>query len=182
MKKVYILLADGFEIMETFAPHDILTRCGLDVKTVSISSDKNVKSAHGVAVTSDLFIENSDLSDGELLILPGGYPGYENLGNSKEVGKVLIDYYNKGKWVGAICGAPTVLYKNNIAADKKITCHSGVKDKIGNYNYIGGATVIDGNLITGDGAGHSLDFGFLLASALVDDDTIDKVKKSIEIK
>ena len=32
--KTYVFLADGFEILETFAPVDVLKRCGAEVVTV----------------------------------------------------------------------------------------------------------------------------------------------------
>ena len=182
MKKVYLLLADGFEDIEAMTPVDVLRRCGADIKTVSISDKREVTSSHHVEVKADLTQKNSDINDGDMIILPGGFPGYENLGNSKEVGSIVKKYYDDKKYVGAICGAPTVLAKNSIAKDKKLTCHTGVKDKMAGYNYVGGDTVIDGNLITGVGAGHSLDFALLLASILVDNDTLNKVKKGMEIR
>jgi len=182
MKKVYMLLAEGFETIEALAPYDILKRCEIDIKTVSITNDTKVVSSQGVTVIADMTLNNSLLEDGEMLILPGGAPGYVNLGESEAVENVLKKYYNENKYVAAICGAPTVLVKNNIAADRKLTCHSGVVTKMGNYNYIGGNTVIDQNLITANGAGSSLEFGFLLASLLVDENTVDTVKKGMEIK
>ena len=182
MKKVYILLAQGFETIEALAPFDILKRCQVDVKTVSITDDPKVTSSLGVTVIADLTMNNSDLEDGDMLILPGGAPGYINLGESQNVGNILKKYYHENKYVGVICGAPTVLVTNNIANDRKLTCHSGVVSKMGSYNYVGGNTVIDENLITANGAGSSLEFGFLLASLLVDEDTVNLVKKGMELE
>jgi len=181
MKKAYILLAEGFEILEAFAPHDILTRCGVEVKTVSISGDKKVKSSHGIEVTADGILSEGGADDGDLLILPGGYPGYENLGNSEAAGSILKSYYNSGKWVGVICGAPTVLVKNGLAADRKLTCHAGVRDRMGNYHVTGNPTERDGNLITADGAGHAPDFGFLLAEILTDPEAVKKARQGMQI-
>jgi len=181
MKKAYILLAEGFEIIEAFAPHDILTRCGVTVKTVAIGEGKSVASSHGVAVTADLPLAETDLGDGDLLILPGGYPGYARLGESKAVGDVLKAYYNGGKLVGVICGAPTVLVKNGLAADRKLTCHSGVRDQMGAYQVTGNIVEKDGNLITGVGAGRALEFGFLLAETLTDAETVKKAKQGMQI-
>ncbi|MGF6905881.1 DJ-1 family glyoxalase III [Fusobacterium sp. PH5-44] len=182
MKKVYLLLAEGFETIEALAPLDILRRCDVDIKTVSITDNINVTSSQGVTVNADIILNDSLLDDGHMLILPGGAPGYVNLGDSKQVGTILKNYYHSGKYVAAICGAPTVLVKNAVAIDKKLTCHSGVVSKIGNHNYIGGDTVIDDNLITANGAGSSLKFGFLLAELLVEKEKVAAVKKGMEIK
>ena len=70
MKKVYVLLAEGFELIEALTPVDVLRRCGADVKTVSISEDSFVTSAQKVTVKSDLLLNESNLHDGDMLILP----------------------------------------------------------------------------------------------------------------
>lgn len=54
MKGVFIFLAEGFEEIEALATVDILRRGGINARTVSINTDKEVKGAHGVPVTADL--------------------------------------------------------------------------------------------------------------------------------
>ena len=41
--KTYVFLADGFEILETFAPVDVLKRFGAEVVTVSTEKDLLVR-------------------------------------------------------------------------------------------------------------------------------------------
>lgn len=72
MKKVYVFLADGFEDVEALIPVDVWRRGGLDVTTVSIMGDYTVESAHGVRMMADTLIEDVDVSDADLLFLPGG--------------------------------------------------------------------------------------------------------------
>ncbi len=179
--KAYLLLADGFEIIEALAPVDVLRRANVDTRTVSITGSHKVTSSHNVEVKADLVSDETDMSDGDMLILPGGYPGYVNLGKSALVGEVAGQYYGSGKYLAAICGAPTVLAKNGIARGKKITCHSSVVGEMSDYNYVGGDIVIDGNLITGIGAGHSVMFGLALAGVLTDSSTVKKLKKGMEL-
>lgn len=180
-KKVYVLLAEGFELIEAMTPVDVLRRGGAEVITVSISNSKEVLSSQKVVVKTDTTIFERDLTDGDMLVLPGGYPGYINLGDSKEVGTILKYYYENNKFVGAICGAPTVLVKNGVFLGKNITCHSSVAEEMKGYNYSNDKTQTDSNLITGMGAGLSLDFAFALAEKLLDDETILKVKKGMEL-
>ena len=52
--KTYIFLADGFEILETFAPIDILKRCGAEVVTVSTEKDLFVASSQKNIVKADM--------------------------------------------------------------------------------------------------------------------------------
>ena len=116
-----------------------------------------------------------------MLVLPGGYPGYVNLGNSNEVVELVKFYVNNGKFVGAICGAPSILGNHDIAPGKKVTCHTSIKNLMKNYQYEEKNIVRDDKIITGMGAGHSVAFAFKLAEALLDSDTISKIKTGMEL-
>lgn len=178
----FVLLANGFEDIEAIAPIDILRRGGINVKTVSITESSEVESSHGIKVKADTTIDNADFENGNALILPGGYPGYKNLGESAKVGKVLKDFYQSERIVGAICAAPTVLAANGVAEGATVTCHScAVETMEPRYNYVGGDVVCDRNLITAVGAGLSIDFGLELLAALTNEATVEKVKKGMEL-
>ncbi len=183
MKKVYVLLADGFETIEALTPVDILHRCGIDVCTVAIGNSKTVKSSHKVTVNADLLLDEADVTDGDAIILPGGFPGYVNLADSVEVGNLVKYYYENGRIVAAICGGPTVLKRYEIATGKKITCHSSVQAEMeSDYEYVGGNVCKDGNLITGKGAGLSLEFAIAIAKRLVDESTMKKLFNGLQIQ
>lgn len=79
MAKVYVFLADGFEDVEALIPIDVWRRGGMDVTTVSIMGDPVVETAHGVRIIADTLFEDIDVSDADLLFLPGGMPGAQNL-------------------------------------------------------------------------------------------------------
>lgn len=189
MSKAYLLLADGFETIEALTPIDVLRRCGIEVITVSINNTNKVISSHKIMVESDIFLKENNIDsvlDGDMIILPGGYPGYINLQNSKEVSSIIKDYYKNNKYIAAICGGPTVIAKNNIAKGCNITCHTSVRDEMSDYiidkeydKYQG--VIIDGKIITGIGAGHSLDFSLAIAEILSDRATVESVMKKMEI-
>lgn len=181
MKKVYVLLADGFELIEALTPVDVLRRGGTDVKTVSITSEKDVMSAQKVLVKADTTLKETDIKDGDMIVLPGGYPGYVNLGNSNEAVEAVRFYADNDKFIGAICGAPSILATHNIASGKKVTCHTSLKGVMKNYQYEEKNIVKDEKLITGMGAGYSLDFAFKLAEVLLDSDTISQIKTGMEL-
>lgn len=50
MKKVAVLLANGFEEIEALASVDILRRAEFEVDTVSMNDDLEVESARGVKI------------------------------------------------------------------------------------------------------------------------------------
>ena len=183
MKKAYILLAEGFELIEALAPYDVFCRGGINVKTVSINNKPQVSASNKVKVEVDFLIsEVTDFDNVDLIYLPGGYPGYENLGNDPQVGAIVKKHYESGKLLAAICGAPTVLLKNGIGLGKNVTAHSSCKTEISlYYNYTGNAITRDGNLITSIGAGHSIDFAIAIAQILEGDEAVLKIKKGMEL-
>ena len=87
MAKVYEFLANGFEEVEGLAPVDILRRGGVDIKTVSVTGTPWVETSHGITLKADLTIEEADLSDADMLLLPGGLPGATNLHDHEGVRK-----------------------------------------------------------------------------------------------
>lgn len=179
--KAYILLADGFETIEALTPLDILRRCGIDIKTVSITDSMEVISSHGLKVMADTLL-STGVSDGEMLILPGGFPGYVNLRENQKVLSLVRGYCEAGKYVAAICGAPTVLKEAGVARGKKITCHSSVLDEVkGDYCCTCADVECDGNIVTGKGAGLSLPFALRLAEILAPASVVEKVKQGLQL-
>lgn len=182
MKRVYILLADGFEAMEAIAPIDVMNRAGVVVVRVAVGGSLSVTSSHNlVTLRCDLLLEQVDFSDGDALILPGGNPGYINLRSSECVCRVVGDYYASGRIVAAICGAPTVLAAAGIAHGCKVTCHSSVISEMSAYEYVGGAVVEDGNLITSAGAGLSVEFALAVAQRLVSSEVLHGTRRGMEV-
>ena len=109
MKKAAVLLADGFEEIEALTAVDLLRRARIYVDTISISDDYMVNGSHGINVqTEDLFGE-VDFGEFDMLVLPGGMPGTANLDAHDGVRRVVREFCEKGKYVGAICAAPSIL-------------------------------------------------------------------------
>lgn len=181
MKKVYVILADGFEVIEALTPVDVLKRCGLMVETISISGSIDVASSQGIVVKADRMFQDVTLEDGELLILPGGYPGYENIGKHQGVLDLARSYMEKDKYVGAICGAPLALSQVGLLKGRRVTSHFTVKDDLEAGQWIDERVVIDGRLITSTGAGRSLDFALVLGELLTSVDEVEKVKKGMTL-
>ncbi len=182
MKRAYILLADGFECVEALAPIDVMFRAGVDLRRIAIGGKLDVASSHNlVSLKCHTTIEKANLSDGCAIILPGGNPGYINLRESEAVCRAVREYYNSGRLVAAICGAPTVLAAADIAKDRAITCHSSVIGQMGDYKYVGSNVVEDGNLITSSGAGHAIEFAIAVAARIVDSETLSRTRQGMEL-
>lgn len=126
MTRNFLFLAHGFEEIEALTAVDVLRRAGLDIKTVSISNSKHVTGAHGIGVSADLLIDETDFADAEFLILPGGMPGATNLYECERLRKLLLDHWDKGGKIAAICAAPAVVLSPlGLLNGKEATCYPG---------------------------------------------------------
>lgn len=182
MRKAYILLADGFECVEALAPIDVMHRAGIDLKRVAVGHRLDVISSHGLmTLRCDMLLGDALLEDGDVLILPGGNPGYINLRESEDVLRVVRNYFDRGALVAAICGAPTVLAAAGVARGRRVTCHTSVISDMGDYLYEGGRVVEDSNLITAAGAGISIDFALAIAARIVSAETLSRIRQGMEV-
>lgn len=181
MKKVYVFLAQGFELIEAMTPVDVLRRCGAEVQTVSVGEDLWLESSNGVLIKADIYLEEVDFGSADLLVLPGGYPGYVNLRESKFLAFQIGEYLKEEKKIAAICGAPTFFSYNHLLEGYRLTAHSSTKEDFQAFHYTAKAIERDRNLVTAIGAGHSLDFSFELAKELFSEEVIERVKGGMEL-
>lgn len=175
MAKVFELLAEGFEEIEALMPVDVLRRGGVDVLTVSISSERAVKGAHGVVVEADFVFDEADFESADMLLLPGGMPGAANLDAHTGVRKLLTDHANKGKRIGAICAAPMVLGRLGLLKGRDATCYPGFEKYLEGANATGELYVIDGNIITGKGPAAAFNYSLAILSLLCGDQVAEQV-------
>ena len=176
---VYLFLADGFEIIEAMAPLDMLTRAGIDVKTVGVTGEL-VKASCGVEVKADITIDSFDFYDVEGIILPGGMPGTLNLENSTAVQKAVDNAENIGALICAICAAPSILGHKGLLNGKEATCFPGFEEALEGAELSESYVVRDGNIITARGAGVCIEFGLEIVKAIKGKETALAIKKSIQ--
>lgn len=177
---IYLFLAEGFEETEAIAPLDVLRRCSVDVKTVGIGGT-SITSSHHVSVVPDLTEEEVLLDETfEGLILPGGMPGTLNLEASPVVQAALDYAADHQKLIGAICAAPSILGHKQLLAGKKATCFPGFEKDLLGAEVTGESVVLDGHIITANGAGSALPFGRALAAYLVGSEKAASVLESMQ--
>lgn len=176
---VVFLFAEGFEELEAIAPADMLSRCGKDVKFVSVTENKAVKGAHGFTYLCDMTFEELNKEDIEMLVLPGGGLGVENLDAFEELDALLEYCSQKDLYIAAICAAPSLLGKRGYLQGKKATCFPGFEKYLHGATHTDEGVVIDGRIITAKAAGSAVDFGLVLAALLTSPQTSEKVGKAI---
>lgn len=174
---VFVHLADGFEEIEAIAVIDVLRRAGIAVKTISVTGGKNVRGAHDIVVAADLLFEEADYGECEMIVLPGGMPGTTNLAGHEGLMKQVGAFAQSGKWLAAICAAPSILGKMSLLKGRRSTSYPGYeKDMIGAV-YSEDKVVQDGRFITSRGAGTAVEFALKLVEQLKDSETASGIRK-----
>ena len=179
MSEVCVFLADGFEKIEGLTTVDVLRRAGISVETVSIMGKKKVIGSHKIIVKADKKFEKADFSDTKMMVLPGGLTGTRNLGEHKGLAEVIEKFDKEGKYLAAICAAPTIFGKMGILKGRKATCYPSMEDGLTGAKTVAKGAVIDGNVITGRGMGASLDFALALVAVLRSKERADEIASQI---
>ena len=163
---VYVLLGTGFEETEAIAPLDLLRRAGVEVNTVGLNG-KIVYGSHAIGVEADMTIEELDVSDAEMLVLPGGLGGVASIRGCGKALEAVKAVWAAGKYVAAICAGPTVLAELGLLTGKKATCYPGQIPNMCDALVVeNAACVTDGRGITGTSAGTAVPFALALIEAL----------------
>lgn len=166
MHRSFIFLAEGFEEIEAITPIDVLRRAGFDVKSVSITDNRQVTGAHGITVMADMTFAQADFEDAEWLIIPGGLPGATNLHEFEPLNDLIKSHAINGK-IAAICASPAmVLAPTGILEGKEATGYPGTEGGL----KAAGAIVRDvpvmalENIITGNGPAAALRFALAIVA------------------
>lgn len=179
MSRVCVFLADGFEEIEGLTVVDILRRAGVDTQMVSITDDRMVTGSHQIPIQADVCLKDADVSDTELLVLPGGMPGTKNLGACKELTELLVRFHKEGKKVAAICAAPSVLGDLGILNGKKAACYPGFEGRLTGASVVYDKVAEDDNVTTSRGMGTAIPFALSLVAQLVSEEKALELKKGI---
>ena len=174
MKKVAIILANGFEMVEALAPIDYLKRAGVSIDVIGLATQTPV-SSHGITVTADIIHTRASINDYDAVILPGGMPGAKNLDESDFVRDILASVNKKGGILAAICAAPMVLGHRNLLMGKRATCFPGFEGELYGAIKLEENVVTDGNVTTASGMPAAMDFAKELTAILVSHDAVKKI-------
>lgn len=179
MEKIYLFLAEGFEEIEAFTVVDLLRRAEIDITTVSITGQTEVKGSHGIPVLADELFQEEQYTDCKGMILPGGMPGTEHLKNHEGLRRVLTAHMKAEKLTGAICAAPTILADLDLISGRCVTCYPGMERKLYDAAPVSSEVVIEGNLITSKGVGTAIPFALALIESIVGTEQSQKIQKEI---
>ncbi len=178
---VYVLLGTGFEEMEAIAPIDLLRRAGIGVITVGLNG-QTIYGSHNIPITADITIEQMDLTNLDMIVLPGGLGGVKSIRSCPKAMDAICFAHANHKFVAAICAAPTILASLHITDDIPAVCYPGCEEEMGTALIRNVPCVRQDNIITGTSAGCAIPFALELISALKGEATAQQIADQIVIR
>lgn len=179
MSRVLVPLAAGFEDLEAITVTDLLRRAGLTVVIAGLDGQIQ-RGSRGVMLQPDTTLEAALTHDFDMLVLPGGQPGTNNLKADARIIGLVQKMVAEGKYVTAICAAPSVLAAAGVLDGKRATSFPGALDAYPQVQQQRAAIVEDGKLITSRGPGTAMDFALTLIERLVSKATRDEVEAGLQ--
>ena len=165
MPKVLVPLAQGCEEIEAVTVIDILRRAGIAVVSAGLDN-LPVLASRGVLLLPDTELDAVLDDDFDMIVLPGGQPGANNLKADKSIIALLQQMAQQGKYIAAICAAPSVLAASGLLDGKQATSFPGALDPFPKVKQQHAALVEDGKFITSRGPGTAMDFALTLVERL----------------
>lgn len=179
MSKIAVFFAEGYEEIEALAVVDVCRRLKLEIDMVSITDEKTVTGSHGIVVGMDKLFGEIDCAEYDMLVLPGGMPGTRNLEAYEPLMEQIDAFYEKGKYIGAICAAPSVFGHRGILKGRKACCYPGFESHLEGAEVTVGPVEIDGHVVTSRGMGTAIEFGLTIAGLFVDKEQVDALAQGI---
>lgn len=179
MAKICVFLATGFEECEALLVVDICRRAGLDLKTVSVTGQKEVTSSHQVTVTADLLLEEVDFEDLDMIVLPGGMPGTKNLEACEPLVKQVDAFYEAGKCISAICAAPSIFGHKGFLKGRNATSYPSFEGHLDGALVFHNSVEVSEHVTTSRGLGTAIDFGLAIVERYQGKDEADKIAEAI---
>ena len=181
MKKVLVIVAPGFEEIETVTVVDILRRAGARV-TLAGTEGGVTEGSRGINLVADCHLKEVDVDDFDMVVLPGGQPGTSNLQKDEKVKEILLKMDRGDKKIAAICAAPVVLQAAGLLSNTSFTGHPSVRDQFQGVPYSESRVVVDGNIITSQSPGTAMEFAMKLVEILFDSARMETVNKGVMAK
>ncbi len=181
MNKIGIFLAKGFEEIEALTVVDICRRAGITVNMVSVG-DLVVEGSHGIQVTADALLQEVDFEEFDMLVLPGGMPGTRNLEACDVLMEQVDAFYERGKYVAAICAAPSVLGHRGILKGREACCYPGFEEELTGAKVVYDPVAVSDHVITSRGMGCAIDFALVITEVFCGTDMSEQLAKAVIYK
>lgn len=179
MSKVCVFFAEGYEEIEALTVVDLLRRAGIETKMVSVTGEKTVTSSHKVPVVMDALFDEVDFSEVDMVVLPGGMPGTKNLEAYAPLMEQVDAFYTSGKYVAAICAAPSILGHRGMLKGKKACSFPEFESHLEGAEVTKNSVEKAGKIITSRGMGCAVDFGLAIVAEFLGQEKADALADKI---
>jgi 4-methyl-5(b-hydroxyethyl)-thiazole monophosphate biosynthesis len=178
---ILVPLAQGCEELEAVTITDLLTRAGFNVVTAGLD-EQPVTASRGMVLTPQTTLDAIHQDEFDMIVLPGGLPGADNLNKDQRIHELLATMHSKDKYIAAICAAPKVLASAGLLKGRQATSFPGSipKHELAGVNYLEQSVVVDGKFITSRGPGTAMDFALTLIEILAGKAKRDEVEKPLQ--
>ena len=185
--RVAVFFAEGLEEVEGLAVVDLLFRAGIPCDMVAVAPSLTLTSSHGVTLTCHRSVHDAGFSfdDYDMLVLPGGIPGTPNLRACAPLCEALRSFARAGRRLGAICAAPSILAELGLLEGRDATANPGFQHVLSEHGaelVADASVVVDGNLITSQGAGTAMAFGLEIVRHFLGDDAVERVAAGVVLR
>jgi protein deglycase len=187
LKKVLLLLADGFEIYEASAFIDVigwnLAEGDGTTQLFSCGLRKEIKSSFNQRFIVDILIDEIDIDDYEALVIPGGFEvyGYYKDAYCERFLNLIRGFYEKNKLIASICVWALPLGKSGILNGKKATTYQSKvwQDELKGFGVevLKQPIVVDGKIISSQNPSTAIPVALLLLEMLSSKIIADKISK-----
>src|ERR1035437_1046807 len=188
MKRVLLLLADGYETYEASVFIDVIGWNLVDgdgtTQLWSCGLRKEIKSAFNQHCTVDYLIEEIDVDSFDALAIPGGFEeyGFYNDAYDDRFLSLIRLFKSKDKIIASVCVAALALGKSGILENKKATTYNGNtirQDTLRSYGVqvINEPIVMDNDIITSWNPSTAISVALLLLALLTSKTNADYIKK-----
>ncbi len=180
MPRVLMPLAPGFEELEAITLSNILRRAGVEVVTAGLHPG-TVCASRGTVVVPDTELEKVMDEPFDLVVLPGGLPGADNLRDDPRIIHLLQRTHQAGHLVGAICAAPKVLAHAGLLHGKRATHYPAALSahELDGVIDSAAAVEVDERVLTSRGPGTAMDFALTLVAQLKGQTVADEVERAL---
>jgi len=179
MSRVCVFFAEGFEEIEALTVVDILRRGGIDVDMVSVTGARRVTGSHKITVETDKLLEEVDFEETRMLVLPGGMPGTKGLEATELLMEQVDAFYEKGKYIAAICAAPSIFGHKGILKGRTACSFPSFESHLEGAEVSKEPVVVSDNVITSRGMGTAIPFGLKLLELFAGEKAALEMKERI---
>ena len=176
---IAVFFANGYEEIEALTVVDLTRRAGIETWMVSITDEKTVTGSHGITVSMDRTLREVNFEEVDMIVLPGGMPGTLNLEACEPLMEKVKEFDADGKYISAICAAPTVFGHLGLLKGKKACCYPSMEDGLVGAEVTFETTAVADHILTSRGMGTAIDFGLQIIARFQGREAADEMAAKI---